>query len=502
MSLRTRLVVSLVATLAVALVIAGVALVGLTRQSLLDRIDQELVTLASTADRLGPLQDLTGGGEAGRRLAVMRLDRRGNIQRSFPSGFASDPDPLPALPAYPSGIPATDYGRVETRPARDGSLAYRVVMARGRAGATIAVAAPLDAVDDVTGGLARTLLLVGGLAMLALAAIAFAIIRRSLLPLERLERAAQEITAGDLSHRAGIPHDQTEVGRVGTAFDAMLDQIEQSFATQQAALDAKAQSEERLRRFVADASHELRTPLTAVRGYADLYRAGGLADPAELDTAMARIGTEGRRMGVLVDDLLLLARLDQGRPLRADAVDLSRICRDAVADVRAADAGRPVVGAIEDEIVVTGDEDRIRQVVGNLVANVRVNTPPRTPVEVILRRATTTDAARGDATQSRDGEAAGLRAAELRVVDHGPGIDVGHAALVFDRFYRADPARARDRGGSGLGLSIVASIVAALGGRIWHEATPGGGATFVVRLPLTGSSQRDPGPDSATNPIV
>src|SRR6188768_1604542 len=230
MSLRTRLVVSLVATLAVALVIAGVALVGLTRQSLLDRIDQELLTLASTADRIGPLQDLTGGGEAGRRLAVMRLDRRGNIQRSFPSGFANDPDPLPDLPVYANGIPAAAYGTLETRPAQDGSLDYRVVMGQGRGGVTIAVAAPLDGVDTVTRGLTRTLLLVGGLAMVALAAIAFVIIRRSLLPLERLERTAQEITAGDLSHRAGIPHDQTEVGRVGTAFDAMLDQIEESFA--------------------------------------------------------------------------------------------------------------------------------------------------------------------------------------------------------------------------------------------------------------------------------
>jgi two-component system OmpR family sensor kinase len=492
MSLRTRLVLSLVATLAVALVIAGVALVGLTRQSLLDRVDQELLTLASTADRLGPLQDLTGGGEAGRRLAVMRLDRRGNIQRSFPSGFSNDPDPLPDLPVYPGGIPAEAYGRTETRPAQDGSLDYRVVMGRGRGGVTIAVAAPLDGVEDVTAALARTLLLVGGLAMLALAAIAFVIIRRSLLPLERLERTAQEITAGDLSHRVGIPHDQSEVGRVGTAFDAMLDQIEDSFATQRAALEAKAQSEERMRRFVADASHELRTPLTAVRGYADLYRAGGLSDPAELESAMARIGTEGRRMGLLVDDLLLLARLDQGRPLRTDPVDLSRVARETVADSRATHPGRPLVDAIEDGVTVSGDDDRIRQVVGNLLANVQVHTPPATPVEVVLRRAAGPGAA----------EPGGHDAAELRVVDHGPGIDPAHGSRVFDRFYRADPARARDRGGSGLGLSIVASIVAALGGRIWHEATPGGGATFVIRLPLTGSSQPDRGAASATDPIV
>ena len=495
MSLRTRLVVSLVATLAVALVIAGVALVGLTRQSLLDRVDQELRTLASTADRIGPLQDLTGGGEAGRRLAVMRLDRRGNIQRSFPSGFANDPDPLPDLPVYQNGIPASAYGKLETRPAQDGSLDYRVVMGQGRGGVTIAVAAPLDGVEEVTRGLTRTLLLVGGLAMLALAAIAFVIIRRSLLPLERLERTAQEITAGDLSHRAGIPHDQTEVGRVGTAFDAMLDQIEESFATQRAALEAKEGSEERLRQFVADASHELRTPLTAVRGYADLYRAGGLSDPAALEAAMTRIGTESRRMGALVDDLLLLARLDQGRPLRTDPVDLSQVAREAIADARAADPERPLVGAIEDGIVVTGDEDRIRQVVGNLLANVRVHTAPATPVEVILQRV-------GGTVTSTEPEMAEPAVAEVRVVDHGPGIDLTHGSRVFDRFYRADPARARDRGGSGLGLSIVASIVAAVGGRIWHEATPGGGATFVVRIPLTGSSQPGPGPDTGTEPIV
>ncbi|HEU0244773.1 MAG TPA: ATP-binding protein, partial [Candidatus Limnocylindrales bacterium] len=272
--------------------------------------------------------------------------------------------------------------------------------------------------------------------------------------------------------------------------------------TQQAALEAKANSEERLRRFVADASHELRTPLTAVRGYADLYRAGGLSDPAELEAAMTRIGTESRRMGLLVDDLLLLARVDQGRPFRADPVDLSRVAREAVADARAAEPERPIVGAIEDGITVTGDEDRVRQVIGNLVANVRVHTPAATPVEVILRRALETSGQPGGDTSQPGGEPVERGAAELRVVDHGPGIDPVHGARVFDRFYRADTARSRDRGGSGLGLSIVASIVAALGGRLWHEATPGGGATFVVQLPLTGSSQPDPGADSATTAIV
>ena len=482
MSLRTRLVLSLAVTFAVALLVAGLALVGLVRQSMVARLDQELVSLAATSDRVGRLQDLSGSGEAGRRVAVMRLDREGHITRSFPSGFASDPDPLPVLPAFADGIPKHAYGTITTASSQDGSVQYRTLLGQGRGGVAIAIAAPMTGVEEGTQALTRTLLFVGGAAMVVLVATAFVIVRRGLLPLERIAGTAQEIAVGDLSHRAGVPHDDTEVGRLGTAFDTMLDRIESSFTAQQAALDEKAHSEDRLRRFVSDASHELRTPLTAVRGYADLYRTGGLAEPADLDRAMDRIGTESRRMALLVDDLLLLARLDQGRPLRADRVDLSRLVRDAVTDARAVEPARPIGGGVADGITVTGDEDRIRQVVGNLLANVRVHTTATTPVEVALAAA--------------DG------VAELRVVDHGPGIDREHGARVFDRFYRADPGRSRDRGGSGLGLSIVASITHALGGRLWHEGTPGGGATLVVQLPLTASSQPDHRTDSATTSIV
>jgi two-component system OmpR family sensor kinase len=482
MSLRTRLVLSLAVTFAVALLVAGLALVGLVRQSMVARLDDELVSLAATTDRVGRLQDLSGSGEAGRRVAVMRLDREGHITRSFPSGFSSDPDPLPVLPTFADGIPSHAYGTVTTASSQDGSVQYRTLLGQGRGGAAIAIAAPMTGVEEGTQALTRTMVLVGGLAMVVLVITAFVIVRSGLLPLERIAGTAQEIALGDLSHRAGVPHDDTEVGRLGTAFDTMLDRIESSFTAQQAALDEKARSEDRLRRFVSDASHELRTPLTAVRGYADLYRSGGLADPADLDRALDRIGTESRRMGLLVDDLLLLARLDQGRPLRADRVDLSRLVRDAVSDARAVEPARPIGGNVAQGITVTGDEDRIRQVLGNLLANLRVHTPATTAAEIALAAA--------------DG------AAELRVIDHGPGIDREHGARVFDRFYRADAGRSRDRGGSGLGLSIVASITHALGGRLWHEATPGGGATFVVRLPLTASSQPDHRTDSATSSIV
>jgi two-component system, OmpR family, sensor kinase len=478
MSLRARLLASLAVMLAFALLGAGVLLVGLTRAALVDRVDHELLAIDTGAGRLERLAGLTAtDSEAGRRLAVMRLDRRGNVTRSFPSGFASDPDPLPVLPVYGAGIPAGAYGVIEQREAADGSIRYRVLTHQGRAGLIVAVAAPLSGVDAVTTALVRTLVLVGALAMAGLLAVAWVVVRRGLLPLERIARTAADIAKGDLSHRAGVAHDDTEVGRLGTAFDAMLDRIEAGFGEQQAALEAKARSEDRLRRFVADASHELRTPLTSLRGYADLYRAGGLSDQAELDTAMDRIGTESRRMGALVDDLLTLARLDQGRPIRCDQVDLSRIAVHAVADARAAEPGRSIVGAIDGSLIVAGDDDRLRQVIGNLLANVRVHTPVGSPFEVIARR--------------MDG------AAELRVVDHGPGIDDAHGSSVFDRFYRADPGRSRDNGGTGLGLSIAAAVVHAHGGDIWHEPTPGGGATFVVRLPITANSQPRPGPDSA-----
>ncbi len=478
MSLRARLLASLAVMLTVALVAAGFLLVELTRASLVDRVDRELQSLNGPGGQLQRLGELAAGdSEAGRRLAVLRLDRQGNVVRSYPSGFAGDPDPLPALPVYASGIPADAYGRIDDRASADGSTTYRVLTQRVRPNGSIAIAAPLAGVDAAVATLVRTLILTGTLALVGLLAVAWVVVRHDLLPLERMARSAEQIAAGDLTHRAGVRHDDTEVGRLGMAFDTMLDRIETSFAEQQSALDARAASEERLRRFVADASHELRTPLTAVRGYADLYRAGGLSDPDELATAMARIGTESRRMGALVDDLLLLARLDQGRPVRRDRVDLSRVAEDAVADARALEPGRRIVDVVEPGVLVTGDEDRLRQVVGNLLANVRIHTPPESPIEVLGR--------------ADGGEA------ELRVVDHGPGIDPAVGSTVFDRFYRADPGRSRDNGGTGLGLSIVASLVAAHDGRVWHEATPGGGATFVVRLPLTANSQQAHGLPSA-----
>lgn len=489
MSLRLRLVASLGAVLAAVLVLAGLLLVGLVRVSLVDRIDRQLVSISTSAtpiQRLVTVEQAESSG--GRSLAILRYSRLGSITLSLPSGFADSPDPLPAMPNYTGGVPASDIGRIMELPSVDGSMRYRVLLVSPRpAGAVIALAAPMTGVDATVATLVRLLLAIGIATIAAVLAVAWFIVRRGLLPVERIAHTADRIAAGDLAHRAGVAHDGSEVGRLGAAFDGMLDQVQAAFTAQHEALAAQQASEDRLRRFVADASHELRTPVTAIRGYAELYRAGGLAEPEALAAAMDRVEGESRRMGSLVDDLLLLARLDQGRPLRRDAVDLSQVCAGAIADLRASAPSHPVVAALDPSVTVVGDEDRLRQVIGNLLANVRVHTTAGTPVEVVLRR---TEAAPGV-------DSAGW--AELRVVDHGPGVAPDDAARVFDRFYRADPGRSRETGGSGLGLSIAASIVAAHGGRLWHEPTPGGGAAFAARLPLA-PARVDPALSAASQP--
>jgi len=293
MSLRARLVLSLGAILAVALVVAGVALVGLTRVSQMDAVDRELEAIAARPVAMAGMMNMaatTAEDAAGRRMAIVWLNANGRVVRTVASGYADSPDPLPSLPDWTGGIPASAFNTVIDRPSLDGAIRYHVLVTQTRMGGIIAVAAPLTSIEAGTRALIRTLFVVGGLTIAVLLLVAWLILRAGLLPLERIAATAERIAGGDLSHRTGVAHDDTEVGRMGAAFDAMLDQIEGAFGEQQAALAAKAQSEDRLRRFVADASHELRTPVTSIRGYAELYRAGGLADAAALDTAMDRIG--------------------------------------------------------------------------------------------------------------------------------------------------------------------------------------------------------------------
>jgi two-component system OmpR family sensor kinase len=287
-----------------------------------------------------------------------------------------------------------------------------------------------------------------------------------LRPLDRMARTAGQIAAGELSQRVTPATERTEVGRLGLALNAMLGRIEEAFGERQA-------SEDRLRRFLADASHELRTPLVSIRGYAELFRIGAARDEAEVEKAMARIEQEAARMGVLVEDLLALARLDEVREPVRERVDVGQLARDAVADAGATAPDRPMDLEIEGEPLVLGDPDQLRQVLANLLRNALTHTPPGTAIEVSVR--------------------GGEHDVRLEVRDHGHGLPSSEPDLLFERFWRADAGRARGRAGAGLGLAIVAAIVAAHGGDAHAANAGGGGACFAVRLPAL-SPQAAPAP--------
>jgi two-component system, OmpR family, sensor kinase len=381
----------------------------------------------------------------------------GELRDADPSGYPDAPDPLPVLPAFSGSALARIEGRIVTLHDADGSLAYRALTERRQDGIIIVTAAPLSTVEDTIAHVVRavTLAALGTLALAAL--VSWWLIRAGLRPVDRMIDTAAAIAGGDLSRRVPGADPRTELGQLGTALNEMLGQIERSTA-------ARVASEERMRRFVADAAHELRTPLTSLKGNAELYRQGALATPEAISRAMGRIESSTGRMGRLVEDLLLLARLDQQRSLEQEPVDLVALAREAVADFAAVAPDRPFTQQLEGEAVVLADRIRLRQVIDNLLANAWTHTPTATPVRLSVRR------------RAHD--------AELVVADEGPGIPKESQERIFERFWRADPGRTRKRGGTGLGLAIVASIVAAHGGTVDLASTPGRGATFTVRIPL------------------
>jgi signal transduction histidine kinase len=325
-------------------------------------------------------------------------------------------------------------------------------------------------------------ILVGLVVLTVLGVAGYLLVRNSLRPLAEVERTAQAIAAGDLSQRVPEGDDRTEVGRLSTALNGMLSRIEHAFRKQQESEAQARASEDQMRRFVADASHELRTPLTSIRGFAELYRQGAVRTEDDVRRLMSRIEAEGARMGLLVEDLLLLARLDQQRPLSFAPVDLGAIAGDAVHDARAVQPERPIALHLDESLteapVVVGDEGRLRQVVGNLVTNALTHTPSDARVTVSV--------------EADPDDAAVL---VLRVTDEGPGMQPDDAARAFERFYRADSSRTRSAGGTGLGLSIVASLVAAHGGRVDLDTRPDAGVTVTVRLPRSGPGSAAGAPD-------
>jgi two-component system OmpR family sensor kinase len=463
-SLRGRLLVVL-ATLAVAgLVAANVATYVSLRSFLIERVDRTVDSSAEViGDKLASRGQLDFGAVT--QLAASApgvylglVDANGRVSWSQPLGQrVEDPSP-PRL--------SDDLGALDDRDspfgldAQRGSVEFRARLQPLPDGSTLVVAAPLNEVADTL----RRLLLIEVLVSLAVIAglvgVGLWLVRVGLWPLRRIEQTASAIAAGDLSRRIEGTNERTEVGRLGSALNTMLGQIERAFAERVA-------SEQRLRRFVGDASHELRTPLSSIQAYAELFRRGARDRPDDLARAMGGIEREAKRMGVLVDDLLLLARLDQGRPLERKPVDLTEVVHDAVDAARTVDAERPLTVEAPEKVVVIGDRERLRQVVDNLLANVRAHTQATTPAAVLVGR--------------ENGKAL------VEISDEGPGLSEEQAAHVFERFYRGDPSRSRDSGSSGLGLAIVSAIAEAHGGSASVESRPGEGATFRVSLPLDGA---------------
>lgn len=503
--LRVKLVAAVLALVSLALVVISVTSAIALRRYLIDGVDSDLETVSKSVNYTAMTGQETVIPTA--YLILVSSNDNWKVGLRPPDVGASEFPRLPSVadPARPLGD-AQPY----TLPAADGSGHWRVLVTTLPTGQRVAVAENLSDVDHAVSRLIWIDLLVGVAVLIVLAAAGVEIVRRSLRPLGQIEETAAAIGAGDLTKRVPGSEDpddepKTEVGRLAQALNAMLAQIEAAFtaraASETAALAAESaardaavaaqvseararRSEERMRQFVADASHELRTPLTTIRGFAELYRQGAARSPEETATLLRRIEDEAARMGLLVEDLLLLARLDRERPLELAPVELPVIAADAVEAAGAVAPDRAVTLDIANDagpLVVLADDGRLRQIVGNLMTNALTHTPEGTSVAIRLYRVGTD--------------------AVLEVADSGPGLTPEQAERVFERFYRVDAARTRRAAGgpsTGLGLAIVAALVAAHQGTVEVESEPGRGTTFRVRLPLAAETPNGETADGET----
>jgi two-component system OmpR family sensor kinase len=480
MPLRTRLLLAIIGVVVAGLVISDVVTYSLLRTYLQNRIDPQLVIVSSfveTSKGLGPKVSHGFTPPPGSTLvpkvsgplgsngivpdgtlgALITSDGRtkGNIisfsfsnKKLIPPRL---PHPLPTLSS--SGTAVFDADSSGPDP-----ISYRVLIRSVPGHHEYAmVAIPLTEVNITLDDLRLIMLLVSAGVLAGLGVMSWWILRRGFRPLEDIARTAGEIAQGDLGRRIDQSDSRTEVGRLGLALNAMLGDIE-------AAMTQRARAEARLRRFLADASHELRTPLTSIRGYAEMFDRGACDRPADLAISMHHIRHEADRMNVLVDELLLLARLDQKRPLRLETIDVVHVVRTAVSAARVGSKSHPVVLDVSQSVELRCDGERLRQVLDNLLTNALNHSPSDAAVNVRVRRM--------DGGQVR-----------IEVADHGPGIAPEDADRVFEPFFRTDLARVRDTGGTGLGLSIVASIAQAHGGVAGVDANDGGGALFWVEFP-------------------
>jgi two-component system OmpR family sensor kinase len=496
--LRVKLVTSVLVLVGAALLVISIGSAFALRSYLIDKIDSELRTASSTLQASAASEKrIVVGLPSDYLLVVASTETVDGPQ--YDDRFVKT-NQLPRLPTDYAGF-HDHLNEPYTAKASDQRVRWRVLVTQLPDGSLMTVAQNLVDVDEAVTRLIWVDALVGGAVLILLATIGAAIVRSSLGPLNEIERTAAAIAGGDLTRRVPDPEPgeeepQTELGRLSRALNAMLAQIETAFtaradsesaaraaesAARDAAFAAQAseararRSEERMRQFVADASHELRTPLTTIRGFAELYRQGAAGSPDDVARLVRRIEDEASRMGLLVEDLLLLARLDRERPVELTPVELPVLAADAVQAARAMAPDRDIrldVVSGSGPLVVLGDDARLRQVIGNLMTNALTHTPADASVTLRLL-----------AVKRGEGDTEAV----IEVADTGPGLSVEQSERVFERFYRADAARTRRADGatgSGLGLAIVAALVAAHNGMVEVDSTPGKGATFRVRLPL------------------
>jgi two-component system OmpR family sensor kinase len=490
MRIRRRLIAIMVVLVALGLVAVDVVTYSSLHSSLYGRTDDQLGVAQDQVDsaylhdqsRGLPLSAAVIGRIVSPEVYVEILDKTGKPVLTRPSGSKLDQDPPPKLPATLPVRPPFTRNELAHGSYRPNSASVNVpstasssqpdaeyrLQASALPGETLVVAARLDSVNATLSSLLHVELAVSAGVVVALLIMLTLLITRGLRPLEDMTEEAGAIAAGDLTRRVQPADDKSEIGRLGKALNGMLAQIELAF-------DKQRSSEDRLRRFLSDASHELRTPLTSIRGYAELLRKDALEDDEARERALARIESEAARMGMLVEDLLVLARMGESPVPETQPVDLSAIVTDAVEDARALDPSRRITLTVADHAIIEADQKRIEQLIHNLLQNALVHTPASTSVDVVVERS-------GSQTI-------------LRVRDQGPGLDADQARRVFDRFYRGTSSGPES--GSGLGLFIVATVAKSLGGHVSVDTAPGKGASFIVVLPGVGTGPTPASPDSA-----
>ncbi|HEY6787805.1 MAG TPA: HAMP domain-containing sensor histidine kinase [Trebonia sp.] len=463
-SIRTRVMAAATLLVALTSLVTGFLGTTLLRSYLLDRSDSQLRNYATVVSgTLSRLHTAPGPGGPLQALPTQFLMRViGADGKTELAGAPLQDTDGPSL----SSAQLRDSGAPFTAPSAGAPGGPWRVIVRPLDGAQhLVVAYSLDDLNSTVTRLELADAIAGALALALLAVVGLPLIRASLEPLARIEATAAAIAGGDLSRRIDHPPGNTEVGRLAEALDAMLGTIEAAYRARADGEARAVRSEQRMRQFIADASHELRTPLTSVRGLAEYgLQQGTAATQDELLRLMTMIQNESARMGRLVADLLLLARLDAGPSLTRRPVDLASIAAEAVQAARVVHPGRPVTLVAAEPVVVRADDERVRQVIDNLLGNACTHTPEGSAVTVTV-------------TATAD-------SGQLSVADAGPGMTPQQAARVFERFYRSDDARDRNSGGTGLGLAIAASLTAAHGGQLTVDTAAGRGATFHVRLPL------------------